>query len=114
MGEGKFATRALPTLAQLSPAFGSVMHDFNGDGHLDVVVGQNFYHPQRETGRMNAGLNVFLKGNGTGDLEALWPSASGLLTRDDTRNLLVLEDNERTLLLSAPNNSRLRVFEMHR
>ena len=111
MGEGKFATRALPTLAQLSPSFGSVMHDFNGDGHLDVVVGQNFYHPQRETGRMNAGLNVLLKGNGKGDLEAIWPSASGLLTRDDSRNLMVLEDNERSLLLSAPNNSRLRVFE---
>ena len=60
---------------------------------------------------MNAGLNVLLKGNGKGDLEAIWPSASGLLTRDDSRNLLVLEDNERSLLLSAPNNSRLRVFE---
>ncbi len=114
MGKGSFEIRMLPTLAQLSPAFGSVMHDFNGDGHLDVVIGQNFYHPQRETGRMNAGLNVFLKGNGKGDLEAIWPSASGLLTRDDSRNLLALEDNGRTLLLSAPNNSRLRVFEFHK
>ena len=60
---------------------------------------------------MNAGLNVFLRGNGRGDLQAVWPSASGLLTRDDSRNLLVLEDNGRTLLLSAPNNAGLRVFE---
>ncbi|MED5586614.1 MAG: VCBS repeat-containing protein [Verrucomicrobiota bacterium] len=110
MGQGKFQARALPVLAQLSPAFGSVMHDFDGDGHLDVVIGQNFYHPQRETGRMNAGLNVFLKGNGKGELEAIWPSVSGLLTRDDSRNLLLIDDHSHPLLLSAPNNSRMRAF----
>ena len=110
MGKGKFQIRPLPALAQLSPAFGSVMHDFDGDGHLDAVIGQNFYHPQRETGRMNAGLNLFLKGNGKGDLKAIWPSSSGLLTRDDSRNLLILDDHTPPLLLSAPNNSRMRTF----
>ena len=63
---------------------------------------------------MNAGLNVFLKGNGKGELEAIWPSVSGLLTRDDSRNLLLIDDHSHPLLLSAPNNSRMRVFEVHR
>lgn len=91
-GKGHFEARRLPGLAQLAPGFGIVLRDFDGDGNIDCVMGQNFYHPQRETGRMNAGLSVYLKGDGAGGFEAVWPRESGLQFRDDSRNVGYIHD----------------------
>ena len=52
-----FSFAALPVLAQIAPAFGVQAADFDGDGHLDLAVAQNFFSPQRETGRMDGGLS---------------------------------------------------------
>ena len=111
-GDGTFSPQPLPDLAQLSPSFGSIIRDFDGDGNADLVLAQNFYHPQRETGRMNASLNLFLKGDGKGSFSAVWPLESGLVTRDDSRNILVLPAGSKYLLISAPNDGPLRSFQI--
>lgn len=92
-GKAGFTAAALPLLAQLAPASGVVLHDFDGDGHLDAVIPQGFYLAQRETGRLNAGLCQFLKGDGRGHFEAVWPAASGLHVRADVRGLALLDVN---------------------
>jgi len=112
-GDGTFTPKPLPDLAQLSPSFGSIIHDFDGDGKLDLVLAQNFFHPQRETGRMNACLNLYLKGDGKGGFTPVWPLDSGLNTRDDSRNLVLVPNGKRTLLISAPNGGPLRAFRVH-
>ncbi|NOX99144.1 MAG: VCBS repeat-containing protein, partial [Verrucomicrobia bacterium] len=78
-GEGHFEIKPLPPLAQMAPGFGVVVEDFDGDGVLDVVMAQNFYSPQAETGRMSGGLGVFLKGKGDGFFTEIWPQKSGIL-----------------------------------
>jgi hypothetical protein len=77
----------------MAPSFGVAAGDFDGDGHPDVVMAQNFYHPQRETGRMNGGLGVFLKGDGRGGFDPLWPRASGLVESGDARSVAVTDVN---------------------
>src|SRR4029453_11991177 len=47
-GRGRFTFRELPRLAQIAPAFGVVLCDFDGDGHADCLLAQNFFSPQRE------------------------------------------------------------------
>ncbi|MGJ8695764.1 MAG: FG-GAP-like repeat-containing protein [Verrucomicrobiaceae bacterium] len=111
-GDGTFALKPLPGWAQLSPAFGSVLSDFNKDGHLDLVLAQNFFHPQRETGRMNSSLNLYLKGDGAGNFTAVSPIESGLNTRDDSRNMLLVPVGDEALLISAPNGGPLRSFRV--
>jgi hypothetical protein len=54
-GDGRFAFLALPRVAQAAPIYGSVIHDFNGDGILDIVAAQNFFGLQPETGGADGG-----------------------------------------------------------
>ena len=111
-GDGTFSARLLPDAAQLAPSMGSIIRDFDGDGALDLVLAQNFFHPQRETGRMNSCLNLFLKGDGKGGFSPAWPLESGLNTRDDSRNLVVVPTGGRLLMISAPNNGMMRSFQV--
>ena len=90
---GAFSFRPFERLAQVAPAFGVATGDFDGDGHVDAVLAQNFHHPQRETGRMNGGLGAFLKGDGAGGFTAVWPQESGLIEPGDARALAVTDIN---------------------
>lgn len=111
-GKGSFAAKALPTLSQLSPVMGIASGDFDGDGTLDLALGQNFYGPQRETGRMNAGLGVILIGSLDGTFRELWPMESGFVQREDLRGLEAVDLNGdgRVDLISANNSAEPRVF----
>jgi hypothetical protein len=91
--KGVFTFKPFERLAQAAPSFGVAAGDFDGDGHADVVLAQNFYHPQRETGRMNGGMGAFLKGDGKGGFTAAWPKESGLIEPGDARSLAVTDAN---------------------
>ena len=107
-GKGNFTAQPLPHFAQLSPVMDIAVGDFDGDGLLDAALGQNFYDAQRETGRMNAGLGVILKGDGKGTFEALWPLESGFHQRKNVRQLCAFDLNHDGLqdFISANSNER--------
>ncbi|MEM7383999.1 MAG: VCBS repeat-containing protein [Verrucomicrobiota bacterium] len=113
-GQGRFKGTPLPALAQLSPGFGVILEDLDGDRLIDCFIAQNFNHPQRETGRMNAGLNAFLKGDGKGGFSAVWPKESGLKFRDDSRNAVLLKGSgsAKKKLAIAVNGGAPRVLEI--
>lgn len=90
-GGGKFSVRKLPRLAQISPVFGSVVRDFDGDGSADVLLVQNFYGAQSETGRFDGGLGLFLQGRGDGSFEALDPGESGVVVPGDATALATVD-----------------------
>jgi hypothetical protein len=69
---------ALPLEAQLAPAFHASVADFNGDGHEDVFLSQNFFANQVETARSDAGRGLWLKGDGTGKLEPVPGQVCGI------------------------------------
>lgn len=90
-GEGHFEFRPLPQIAQISPIQGLVFSDLTGDGLPDLLISQNFYNPQFETGPYSGGIGLFLKNDGSGDFSALFPHESGILLPGDPRGLHLLD-----------------------
>jgi hypothetical protein len=74
----RFELRALPAEAQWSSAFGVTAADFDGDGHQDVFLAQNFFGVDAETSREDAGLGLLLLGDGNGYFRTQSPEASGV------------------------------------
>ena len=93
-GAARFEFRPLPRLAQISPGFGVVLTELDGDGHSDCYVVQNFYTPQPETGRMDGGLSLLLNGNGDGSFTPVWPHESGLVVPGDAKSLVATDLND--------------------
>jgi hypothetical protein len=74
----RFEARALPQLAQLSPAFALCAGDVDGDGAEDLFLSQNFFATEPETGRYDSGYGLWLRGNGGGDFTPWLPGQSGI------------------------------------
>ncbi len=81
----------LPPVAQAAPVFGIVPDDFDGDGREDLFLAQNLYAPQRETGRMDGGLGVLLRGLGEGRFEALDAARSGVVLPYDSKSAAAVD-----------------------
>ena len=92
-GTGRFKFKPLPHLAQIFPAYGCVLTDVAGDGIADLYMVGNFFGPQVETGRMDGGLTLLLKGNGDGTFKEIWPAESGLVIPGDSKSLVTLDLN---------------------
>jgi hypothetical protein len=92
-GKGVFAFVPLPALAQIAPARDVALIDVNADGKLDLLMAQNDFSPQRETGRMDGGVSLLLLGDGQGGFEPVWPNKSGILVAGETKRLFVTDLN---------------------
>ena len=86
-----FRFEPLPPLAQTAPARDLALVDANGDGRLDLVIGQNDFSPGPLVGRMDGGTSLVLLGNGHGQLEPLMPGVSGVLVPEEVRRLAVTD-----------------------
>jgi hypothetical protein len=108
----KFEALPLPTEAQLAPAFGVSVADFDGDGNDDVFLAQNFFSTQPETLRNDAGRGLVLLGDGKGGLRPMSGEASGVKIYGEQRScavsdydgdgrvdLVVTQSNDETKLL---------------
>ena len=92
MNEGNhFKLINLPRESQIAPSFGTELVDINDDGILDIIMAHNFFSPQRETGRMDGGLSLALKGNGDCTYTPLPHSVSGISISGDTRKVSAID-----------------------
>ena len=113
-GNGQWIQHPLPMEAQFSPVFAAVPYDFNGDGHLDVLLGGNFYEVQPAIGRFDASYGTLLLGDGKGHFQPVEPSESGLWLPGPVRDLeIVKSPGGRKRLLVAVNNGPLRLIELN-
>jgi hypothetical protein len=112
----RFSFTPLPALAQIAPAFGAAATDFDGDGLTDLALAQNFYGPQRETGRMDGGLSLVLKGTGNRQFRALWPAESGIVVPEDAKTVSLIDINHDAQpdICIATNNGPVYLFENSR
>ena len=92
-GKGHFEFRPLPRRAQIAPCFGSAFEDVDADGNLDLILIQNFYPAQRETGQLDGGVSLLLQGDGQGGFDPIWPSQSGLVVPGDGTSLARADPN---------------------
>lgn len=111
-GTGRFTFEPLPRAAQLAPIHGVAVMDANGDGIPDIAAAQNFWHPQRETGRMDGGTGLILTGNPDGTFAPLTIAESGVLIPGDARGLIVSDINRDGVpdFAVAENNGPVRAF----
>ena len=85
---GKFSQKPLPLEFQIAPVFAAAKGDFNGDGHLDLILGGNLLDAKLKFGRYDANhVQVFL-GDGQGNFKLLNSSDSGISLRGEIRGIL--------------------------
>jgi hypothetical protein len=114
----EFRFQPLPRLAQISPSFGVVVHDFNADGLVDIFLAQNFFSPQHETGRMDSGLSSMLLGRGVGKdgglkFDVAGPLESGIAIPGDAKSCSLVDFNQDGWadLLVGVNNGPILAYE---
>jgi hypothetical protein len=109
---GHFEPRPLPAEAQFSPAFAVVVADFDGDGHEDVFLSQNFFPTQPFAMRNDAGRGLLLHGDGTGNLLPVPGQESGLMIYGDQRGAAAgdFDRDGRVDLVVTQNAAQTRLF----
>lgn len=112
-GGGQYRFVPLPRMAQAFPVFGIAAQDFTGDEALDLFLIGNSNSPQRETGNMDGGISILLKGDGRGGFDPVSPSDSGLVIPGDAKGLAVTDLNGDQLmdLVVTINDGEVRAFE---
>ncbi|QNF34809.1 VCBS repeat-containing protein [Adhaeribacter swui] len=115
LGQGKFRLTALPRQVQLAPVYGMVVGDYNQDGYLDVLAVGNSYAPEVSTGRADAGLGWYLRGNGKGGFTNVPASQSGFVAEHDAKSLVqVSRADGLPVLVVGNNNGGLEVFQLQK
>jgi enediyne biosynthesis protein E4 len=90
----RFEAVELPSEAQFSAAFSCAVADFDGDGHDDIFLSQNFFSSQPQTPRIDAGRGLWLKGDGTGNFRAVPGKESGIKVYGEQRAAALADFNK--------------------
>lgn len=112
--DGRFAFTPLPLEAQLTPIYGIVTDDVNGDGRLDILLGGNFDGVKPDIGRMAASEGVVLLGRPDGAFTAMRPLESGFRVRGQVRGLARISTRSGARILVARNSATPLVFSRER
>ena len=109
---GRFEALVLPKEAQLTPAFGVTAADFDGDGHEDCFLSQNFFATQPNVPRLDAGRGLLLKGDGTGRFQSVPGQESGIKVYGEQRGCASADyDHDgRADLVVTQNGGQTRLF----
>ena len=102
------AVAPLATEAQLAPAFGIAIADFNGDGLEDVLLSQNFFAVNPDEWRQAAGRGLLLLGEGGGRLRPVPGQESGVRVYGEQRGCAAsdYDGDGRTDVVIAQNANR--------
>ncbi len=110
--DGGYEMQALPWEAQLSPMFGMVVADFDGDGRQDILLAGNLYRVKPEAGRYDADYGLYLRGDGKGGFEALRAASSGFQTKGEVRDIALLRAGAKRLVLVSHCDGPLQWFAL--
>jgi hypothetical protein len=114
-GHGGFALRRLPAEAQLAPISASLVRDFDGDGHPDVLVAGNLDGVTPLEGTYDASYGVLLRGDGGGGLSPVDIEADGLIVTGQVRRMRLLASPRwGTVIIMARNDDSLQILRPNR
>ena len=111
-GNGRFTFTPLPRAAQAFPIYDIAIRDFTSDGNPDLYLIGNSHSPQRETGNMDGGVSLLLRGDGQGQFKAIWPNKSGLVVSGDMKGLAItdLNGDQKPDIVVSINNGPVQAF----
>jgi hypothetical protein len=113
-GKGGFKVQNLPLEAQMTPVYAILAEDLDEDGHIDLLMGGNFYHAKPETGIYDGSLGCLLLGDGKGGFRAESPEASGINLRGAIRNIQLVKNKWGPLLFFGKNDAELEVLTLNK
>jgi enediyne biosynthesis protein E4 len=100
-----FEVHVLPVEAQMAPAFGCCVADFDGDGNEDLFLAQNFFPAESGVPRYDAGRGLLLKGDGMGGFKPVPGQVSGIEVYGEQRGAAVCDfDGDGRLDLAVTQN----------
>ncbi len=107
-----FEAQSLPEVAQHTPAFAPCVADFDGDGHEDVFLSQNFFGVRAGGSRHDAGRGLLLRGDGRGGFTPVNGQESGLLIYGEQRGAAVgdFDNDGRADLIATQFNEQTKVY----
>lgn len=110
-GVDGFELKPLPVEAQVSPLYGLLMTDVNGDGKTDLIVGGNLFAVKPEVGRYEALHTLVMTGNGKGDFIPLNSRESGLSIAGEIRGIDFIKSDKGRLLVVIRNNEPVLFYK---
>lgn len=103
---GKFKYKTLPIEANFSPVYSIIGEDFDGDGHLDMLLAGNVEQTRIKIGRTDANMGCLLKGDSKGNFKYVPQIESGLNIHGCVRSLKMIADKKNEKFIVAGINSR--------
>lgn len=107
---GEFFAKPLPNEAQTSVVNSFITEDFDGDGLKDILLAGNLYPVEIETPRFDAGMGLYLKGNGKGDFIPTSLQESGFFAPLDVRDMALLKTRNKSMIVVSNNQEKLQFF----
>ncbi len=107
-GKGDFKARVLPNEAQISSINNILIDDYDRDGNMDILISGNLYASEIETPRNDAGMGLFLKGDGHGHFEPVPLLESGFFAPHDAKAMAKIalgKGRDKKQLILVANNS---------
>jgi hypothetical protein len=71
----------------------------------------NLYGSEVETPRNDAGVGLYLEGDGKGEFRAVSPTESGLFIPGDTKDLSMIKINGKNYILAVKNDDYVQFIE---
>ena len=109
MGNGEFDIHELPVQAQVSSINDIIVIDVDKDGRKDLIIAGNMYGSEVETSRNDAGVGLFLKGNGDCSFQAIPMWESGLSLPYDVKELKSIQLKTGKGILVGVNDGPVRI-----
>jgi hypothetical protein len=110
-GTGGFTLQSLPAEAQFAPVYASLADDFDGDGHVDLLLAGNFYGVTPVRGRYDASYGLLLRGTGDGRFEPADMEESNLVIEGQVRDMKPLRAADGGRLIAvARNDDKLQIL----
>jgi hypothetical protein len=113
-GDEGFEVHSLPVEVQFSSVNDLLIDDYNRDNHLDILLAGNMYSTEVKTPRNDAGIGLFLAGDGKGNFKSINYPESGFFVPYDVKSLEEIKVDDTRYILVGCNNDSLRVFKVNR
>jgi len=93
-----------------------LVHDYNEDGNLDVLLAGNLFVSEIETTRNDGGVGLLLEGDGSGNFEAVRNTESGFFANKDVKKIKMIQHKiiNKNMIIVANNNDKIDLFYLNK